>query len=159
MSWQATIARWLAPQEFEKLAKRQGDLDMEVNQRVADVIMHMDPFEPLLRQYNVVFPAKWSEDEKPEDELGSMQALQLYMWAYGQRTDVSFKHLTDWVRNHQGNATLRKGSQDKEWFYGRSAIATMTLFVREIGRLSSKYEEVMLRREPIFDAHLPTGEY
>lgn len=158
MSWKASIARLLAPEEFVELEKKKSDLDMQVNQRVADVLFKMDPFEPLLKKYHVVFPNEW-EELKPELDLDSIGAIRLCMWAYGTKTDPSFLHLVNWLRDQQGNKTLRVAKNENEWFFGRAAVATLTLFVEEIGRLSSKYEEVMSHRDKSFDAHLPVGEY
>jgi len=158
MSWKSNIARLLAPEEFVELEKQKANIDLAVNQRVADVLFKMDPFEPLLKKYSVVFPDKW-EERKPEDDLDTMGAVRLFMWAYGTRNDPNFKHLIDWLRNQQGNNTLRKAKNENEWFFGRAAVATLTLFVEEVGRLSSKYEEIMSRRDQSFDAHLPVGEY
>lgn len=158
MSWKANIARLLAPEQFEELENKKKDLDMLVNQRVADVLFKMDPFEPLLKKYNIVFPNEW-EDRKPEEDIDSVGAIRLFMWAYGTKTDPNFLHLVNWLRNQQGNNTLRKARNENEWFFGRAAVATLTLFVEEIGRLSSKYEEVMSHRDKSFDAHLPVGEY
>lgn len=157
MSWRKSIARLLAPEEFVELEQKKANLDMQVNQRVADVLFRMDPFEPLLNKYNVVFPDKW--EVKPEDDLDTMGAVRMFMWAYGTRSDPNFLHLVDWLRNQQGNNTLRKAKNDNEWFFGRAAVATITLFVDEIGRLSSKYEEMMASRDKSFDANLPVGEY
>lgn len=157
MSWRHSLARLLAPEEFAELEKRKVDLDMVVNQRVADVLFKMDPFEPLLKKYNVVFSDKW--DQKPEESLDSVEVMRLFMWAYGTRSDPSFMHLVDWLRTTQGNNTLRRAKNESEWFFGRAAVATITLFIDEVGRLASKYEEIMFSRSKTFDPHLPVGEY
>lgn len=145
------IARFLAPHVFEALEKQKQELDLTVNNRVADVLFKMDPFEPLMKKYNVIFSKEW---ERPEDSLDDVSQLRLFMWAYGVEQDPSFKHVMDWIRNTQGNATLRKGGQEEQWLYGRAAVATITLLVREIGRLSTHYRERMRKGEG-FDEHLP----
>lgn len=157
MSWRSSIARLLAPEDFAALDLAKADLEMQVNSRVADVLFKMDPFEPLIKKYHVVFSEKW--DTKPEEALDTMGAMRMFMWAYGTRLDPNFIHLVDWLRNQQGNNTLRKAKNENEWFFGRAAVATITLFVEEIGRLSSRYEEIMANRDRSFDANLPVGEY
>lgn len=148
------IARWLAPEEFAALEKQKAELEQAVNGRVADILFKMDPFEPLMKKYNVIFSEEW---DKPEDKLNDQSRLTLFMWAYGVKKDPSFIHLTDWIRNTQGNATLRKAAQNDEWFYGRAAIATITLFVSEVGRLASHYEKILAERNGAgFDQGLVT---
>lgn len=165
MRWKQIIARVLCWKEFQALEQQKIELENErvemqlrVNQRVADVLFKMDPLEPILKKYHIVFPAKW-EDDKPEQKLDSMGAMRLFMWAYGTRSDPNFLYIIDWIRTQQGNKTLRKAQNTDEWFFGRAAVATMTLFQEEIGRLSAKYEEVMAHRDQSFDQNLPVGEY
>lgn len=155
MSWRTNIAKLIAPEVFNELAEKKENLDERVNQRVADVLLKMDPFEPLMRKYNVVFSEEW---QHPEDKLDHMGKLSLVMWAHGLKKDPNFKHLVDWIRNTQGNNTIRVAKNDHEWLYGRAAIATITLLVDEIGRLSSRYEDMIEQRDSNFDAHLPVGE-
>jgi len=173
MSFGRFIAQILVPDALEELRnmraglvdernaleRERADFQLSVNRRVADVLIKMDPFEPFLRTYQVVFSDDRWEDKKPEDGLDSMEAMKLYMWAYATKRDSSFKLLVDWLRNQQGNKTLRKATNDKEWFYGRAAVAALTLFVEEIGRLSTKYEEILKGGDDSFDPHLATGEY
>lgn len=154
------LARWLAPEREElfdvkllHLQKREKDLDMEVNQRVADYLSKMDPFEPLLKKYNVVFSQEYT---RPEQKLNEQSQIQLFMWANGVESDPSFKHLINWFRDTQGNATLRKAKTDHEWLYGRAALATLTLFAEEVSRLSSRYKDILAERSgQTFDAGLP----
>ena len=152
------IAKWLAPDRELALDARSAgldvrqsaldlraqDLDLEVNNRVADIVMKMDPFEPFLKKYNVIFSKEYP---RPEDKLDSVSQLKMFMWAYGMYTDPSFRYLTSWIINTQGNATLRKGKTDPEWFFGRSAIVTIGLFVDEVGRLASHYKEILAKAE------------
>lgn len=159
MSTREKIARWLAPEAFTNVsivtaefAKKSLELDMQVNRRVADIVAKMDPFEPFFKKYHVVFSKEW---ERPEDRLNPQSQLQLFMWAYQVEGDPSFKYLVDWMRNTQGNATLRKAKNENEWFYGRAAVAVVTLLVDEVTRLASHYRELMAKRGQSFDEHLP----
>lgn len=147
MTFREHIARFLAPEYFQE----QRNFTDQVNQRVADALFKMDEFEPFLRKYHVIFSADW---QRAEDRLDEASKMQLFMWAYGMERDPNFKYLTDWIINTQGNATITKAQTDSEWFYGRAAIATMRLFVREVGRLSSHYQEIMESRGQTFDEHL-----
>lgn len=151
MRWREAIARILAPEVFVELAKKEEEVQMHINQRVAEVLLKMDPFEPFLKKYNVIFSEEW---DRPEDNLDERSKFRLTMWAYGTKKDPSFLHLINFLRDTQGNATLRKAKNDNEWFYGRAAIATLTLFVEEIGRLSSQFEETRSRKDQTFDEHL-----
>jgi hypothetical protein len=150
MTLKAALARWLAPEEFAELERQKQDLERATNQRVADVLLQMDPFEPFLKKYNVIFSEEW---RKPEERLDEQSRIRLFMWAAGIVHDPSFKHMTAWIINTQGNNTLRKGTNDYEWFFGRAAIITMDLFVSEVGRLASRYNEMLKKRDD-FDPHL-----
>lgn len=152
------VARWLSPereQELEdyeiELLKREKDMDLEINNRVAEITLKMDPFEPFLKKHNVIFGRDWIH---PEDNLDSVSQLRMFMWAYGMIDEPSFKYITNWIINTQGNNTLRKAQSDAEWFYGRSAIVTIGLFVDEVGRLASRYKEIRAREENRFDENL-----
>ena len=151
MTVRARIARFLAPSEFEELEKQKQLVDERVNQRVADFLLKMDPFEPLMRKYNVIFSDEWTH---PEDKLADRDRLGLFMWAYAANKDPHFVHVMDWIRNTQGNNTLRKGKHADEWLYGRASIATITLLIEEVGRLASKYEEYVSNRDAEFDKNL-----
>lgn len=155
MNWRKTIAVLIAPEEFDALEKGRTDLELEINRRVAEVLLKMDPFEPFLKKYNVIFSEEW---ERPEDRLNDQSRTMLFQWAYGLEGDPSWKHLTDWVRNTQGNATLRKGRHSDEWFYGRAAVIVVGLFVDEVRRLSSHYKEILAQKGHTFDPHLVVDE-
>lgn len=148
------FVKWLAREELAALEKQKAELEMRVNQRVADVIAQMDPFEPVLRKYNVIFSEEYTH---PESKLSEQSQLQFFMWASAQKQDPYFGHLMDWIRNTQGNATLRQASNDREWDYGRAAIATITLLIGEVGRLASRYEDILARRDQGFNENLPVG--
>jgi hypothetical protein len=163
MKFSERLARFLIPQEYQRLQSAiqaaesaitdaENRIEQGTRQRVAEIILKMDPFEPLMKKCNVIFSEEW---EHPEDKLDSQSQLRLFMWAYGQKDDPSFNYLMSWIQNTQGNATIRKSTNEKEWFFGRACLAVMTLFVREVGRLSSHYEDLMRRREQSFDENLP----
>lgn len=158
MSWKESMAQWLAPERERRLnterayfQKRVRDFDMEVNSRVADIILKMDPLEPFLKKYHVVFSEAW---DNLEDKLDSASQTALCMWAHGVHGDPYFKYLTEWIINTQGNSTLRKAKTEMEWFYGRASIATIALLTREIGRLSERYKETLDTRFGGFDKNL-----
>lgn len=133
------IARFLAPRYFE-------EFDLRVNQRVAKIISEMDTFEPLMKEFHGVFGKEW---EHPEEKLDDRSKTTMLMWAYGQSHDPHFKHITDWVMNTQGNETLKRAPVTAERvLYGRAQISTMILFVKEVGRLSLLYEEMMEKNKP-----------
>lgn len=133
------IARFLASDYI-------ADEDNRVNQRVAQTISQMDPFEPLLREYKGVFS---EEFEKPEQKLDSRGQMGLTMWAYQQKDDIHFKYLTEWIMNSAGNETIKRAPITNERTqYGRAQIANMVLLKREIGRLSSIYEEMLEKKNP-----------
>lgn len=138
--------------EFADLQKQREGLEMEVNRRVADYLAKMDPFEPLLRKYNVIFSEEY---DKPEANLNSQSQFQMFSWAYAQVTDPSYRHLMNWLRNKQGNATLQKGTHDGHYLYGRAAVATITLLVEEVSRLASRYKDIMAEKTGEFDRNLP----
>lgn len=152
------LALWLSP-EFQKrldeavgyaeqLREKDQLITETVNQRVADIITQMDPFEPLMRKYHGVFSKQYT---RPEDKLDEPSRIRLFMWAYGMENDASFKHLTDWIANTQGNATIRKASNDHEWFYGRASLAVILLFLEEVSRLASYYKAILAKRNREFD--------
>lgn len=132
----------LVPEEFAELEKRKKEIDYEVGDRVANTLLRMDPFEPLLKKYNIIFSEEYTH---PEDKLDVPSQINLFMWANGLEGNANFKFLTDWIRNTQGNATVRKAGVDNQWFFGRAMIASITLFVEEIGRLSSRYRDMMAK--------------
>lgn len=143
-NFRTKLAGFIAPHEAERLAEKERGIELLVNQRVADFLMKMDPFEPLLKKYHVIFSEEYAN---PEDKLDEPGQLQLFMWAYGVSGNKEFKFLVDWLRNTQGNATLRKAKNDHEWLYGRAAVATISLFTEEVSRLASRYKDILAKRD------------
>lgn len=116
-------------------------IEREVNKRVAEIILKMDPFEPLLKHYHGIFR---EEFEKVEENLDERSRFSMAMWAWGQKKDPHFKRMVDWVMDNAGNETLKRAPISYERTqYGRAQIANMILFKREIGRLASIYEEFL----------------
>lgn len=148
------IAELIAPeyvQEIEDMSKQMDGIEERVNQRIAKVLLDMDPFEPFMRKYHGVFSEQF---EHPEDKLDAKGQLLMKSWGYQQRNDPSFKFMTEWMLNTQGNNTLRKAKIDHEWFFGRACIVSIELFVRETGRLAGLYEELIEKDKNQFDENL-----
>lgn len=116
-------------------------LEQRANQRAAEIISKMDPYEPLLKEYHGVFS---EENEKVEERLNDQGKLGMAMWAYGQRGDPHLARMIEWIMNNAGNEVLKRApiSADRTQ-YGRAQIANMILFRREIGRLALLYEEML----------------
>lgn len=151
MMWRERIARYLAPEVFAQVDMREHSVTMEVNQRVAEFIAKMDPFEPLMRSFNIVFTDDY---EKPEQGLNTQSQILLKSWAYGVRDDPSFKHLMQWIINQQGNNAIRKGNPTPETIlFSRAMLAAPVFVMAEVRRLAQLYEELILRREEDFDPH------
>lgn len=163
------IAEWIAPEyvrasiiqwekataEFDRVALLEKEVALRVNQRVADVLSTMDPFEPLLRKYHVIFSPEYP---RPEDKLSAKSQYDFFVWAHFLEQDPNFKFLNDWIRNLQGNATVRQAKNSDEWFMGRAILATVTLYIREVSRLASRYKDIIAKRDGSFDAFLPVDE-
>lgn len=148
------IRAFLFSDMLDGILAREKNIDNEINERVATILAKMDPFEPLLKKYNIIFSKEY---EKPEDRLSDQSRLQLFMWAWAAEKDPSFLFLTEWLRNKQGNATVRKSSTDQQWFFGRAMVASISLFVEEVSRLSSRYKDILAQQDGQgFDPHLPT---
>lgn len=142
------IIRKLFPKPFEAVAEKERILNATVGQRVAETLAKMDPFEHLFKEFHGIFS---EEFERPEEKLDTRSRLSLTMWAYQQATDPSFKFLTNWVMNTQGNETLKRAAVTPERIlYGRAQISSTLLFVNEIKRLGALYED-MLKKDQPFD--------
>jgi len=152
MTIRQRLVQWVFSKELQELHEREDQLTREVNQRVAFIVSQLDPFEPLLKQFHGVFSEEFTS---AEDNLSEPAQLALFMWAYTQKNDPYFKHLTSFLLNTQGNATIRQAQNDREWFFGRAVISTLLLFIREVERLSSHYEDILAKRDRSFDPYLP----
>ncbi len=132
------IARFLAPDYFQEVEK---NFESRVNQKVAAIIAKMDPFEPLMLKFNGIFSREY---DHPESKLDAKGQIQMKLWGYQQAHDPCFEHMMNWMMDTQGNATLKRGNPTPETIlYGRSQISNIVLILREIGRLSLLYEEML----------------
>lgn len=119
------------------------DHALEINRRVAEIVSQMDPLYPLLKQYSVIFSEEFERVEEPLDEPSR---IGMAMWAYGQKRDPYMKRMIEWIMNSAGNETMKRAPITAERTqYGRGQIANMILFRKEIGRLSTIYEELLGR--------------
>lgn len=131
---------------------REKNLDNEVNRRVASTLSKMDPFEPLMKEFNGIFS---QENEHVEDSLDARGQLMLRTWGYQNADSIAFKYLTDWVMNTQANETLKKAPvTEARILYGRAQISCMLLFVKEVKRLSEAYKD-MLGKKDDYDPSTP----
>lgn len=150
-----SIAKWLVPCHFkeweddhEGIVAKQKELhaklkgvDEQVDQRVAQILLSMDPFEPLMQKYHGTFGPSY---ERPEDKLSKPGRTAMLMWGYAQKNDPSFEHFTQWILDTQGNAMVKKGNPTPETIlFSRAMIAGPLLMREEIKRLASLYEEMM----------------
>lgn len=148
------IARYLAPEAFAQVDKRAYAIDSEVSQRVAEIILKMDPFEPLMKSFNIVFTDDYP---RPEDGLNTQSQILLKSWAYALRDDPSFKHLMQWIINMQGNAAVKKGNPTPETIlFSRAMLAAPVLVMAEVRRLAQLYEELIAKRDEMFDPNIAT---
>lgn len=140
------IANIIAPEYIRKLEERAQDAELKVNKRVAEVILNIDPFDILRKEFHGIFS---EEFEHPEEKLDERSKLGMMMWAYQQKHDPHFKHMVDWIMNSAGNETLKRAPITTDRVqYGRAQISTMVLYRKEIGRLSSLYEEILEKNKP-----------
>lgn len=147
------IAELVAPDVFREFqdrladeAKKTTEAELSANRRYAEMILKMDPFEPIIKRFNGIFS---EEFERPEDRLDAAGQLRLKMWAYQQKTDPAFKHMIEWIMNSAGNETMKRAPITNERTqYGRAQISNMVLLRDEIGRLSSLYEEELEKHKP-----------
>lgn len=131
------------------------DVDNRVNQRVADMILKMDPFEQIMKKFHGIFS---EEFERVEQKLSDQDRIRLSMWAYHEKEDPSFRYFSDWIMNSLGNQTFKSSARSNKelgevLMYGKAGIAAMLLYKKEIGRLSSLYEEILQKKnEGNFDS-------
>lgn len=139
------VGRFLASEYISDVEARAKDFELKVNQRVAEYIGHMDPFQPLMKEFHGIFS---DEFEHPEEKLDDRSRIGFLMWAYQQKSDPSFRFMTEWIMNSQANETLKRAPVTPERIqYGRAQISTVILFKREIGRLALLYEEILAKQK------------
>lgn len=160
--WKARIRAWLFRSETDALIRQQSLLDererhieQAVNQRVAEVLTKMDPFEPVMRMYRGVFGETF---ERPEERLDAQSILRLQTLGYTLADDPSFNYLCEWIMNSQGNETLTKAAVTPERIlYGRAQISGVLAFRKEVRRLSEAYKDVLDgRKASSFDPNIST---
>lgn len=133
-------------QERASVDKMRIEIENLVNQRVAQTLLQMDPFEPLLRKYKGSFSEVY---ERPEDKLDATGRMKLMMLGYHLNTDPSFKYFIQWMLDTEGNNYIRKGNPTPEsMLYSRAMLAAPTLMKREIRRLAALYEDEVERNKP-----------
>lgn len=140
-----SIARWIAPDAFY-------DIENSINQRVAFLASNIDPFEHMMKRFHGVFSKEY---ERPEEMLDERSQFNMKMWGWQQAKDPCFKYLTDWIMNVQANETLKRAAVTTERImYGRAQVSCMLLYVKEIERLASLYQEILDKdkEDPDFQA-------
>lgn len=150
------IAAVISPERARDLIQLEKDLgelarniDLETNRRVAELVSKMDPYEPLMRSFNSIFSEDYS---RPEDKLDEPSKMAMYMLGYRWTEDPSFNFLADWIINQHGNAVFKKPGVTKDnaldvLNFGKAQISTVVLLRKELGRLSSLYQEIMRKEE------------
>lgn len=135
------VARFVAPAFIQSLENAVKEKELEVNQRVANVIATMDPYEPYMRRFKGVFS---EEFDNPEDKLNEQSRVGMYMWGYQQDNDPNFKFVTNWIINTQANATIkRKNISVDEMLYCRAKITTAIQLRDEVRRLANIYRDIL----------------
>lgn len=131
---------------IQEIEKREKNLESTINQRVAETLSKMDPFEPLLKEFHGAFNREF---ERVEDNLDERSRINMAMWAYAQYRDPFFIRMIEWVMNGAGNETLKRAAPTEiRLMYGRAQISTMVLLRDEIKRLSGVYEEIIEKNKP-----------
>ena len=124
-------------------------MEHSVNQRVASIIMKMDPFEPFFQKFGGVFS---KNVVKPGDNLNEQSKILLEMWANKTHTDPSFIYLCDWLRDKQGQDMVQKGNPTAEnILYSRALFSIVVSLQDEIRRLSGLYDERLKGKDEDFD--------
>ncbi len=149
-----TLKKLLFRSELERLARRERDLNTEVNQRVAAAVSKIDPIELLMKDFHGIFSKTHERVEDPLDDPGQ---LMMQIWGWQNATSPAFERMTEWIMNTQGNETLKKAAVTPERIlYGRAQISGVLLFVREVKRLSEAYKERLAQgKGEGFDESIP----
>ena len=136
------IAKFIAPKLF-------SDFERKVNQRVAEITLHQDPFEILSKEFNGIFSKEY---EHPEDRLDERGQLMMKIWAGEQRDSASFKYMCQYIMDSAGNETLKRAPITVERVqYGRAQIASVLLLRNEVNRLANLYDEFLNKDKEKFD--------
>lgn len=133
-------------EEINAVNKMRDGVENTINQRVAQVLLQMDPFEPLFRTYKGAFSEVY---EKPEDKLDETGRMKMMMLGYHLRSDPSFKFLIQWMLDTEGNNYIRKGHPTPQnLLFSRAMLTSPLLLRREIDRLGSAYDDWMSKNKP-----------
>lgn len=142
------IARLIDPASFAQMQSEQES----VNQRVAEALTRIDPWELIFKEYGGAFGDQY---ERPEEKLNANSALQLEMWGWYQTKDPSFEYLIQWMLDTQGNTMVKKGNPTPEnILFSRAMIAAPMLLKREARRLASLYQERLDNKNEEFDSEV-----
>ena len=138
--------------ERARLAEREANITLEVNQRVAQTLAQMDPLETLFKEFHGIFSEEHERVEDPLDEKGQ---LLMRTWAWQNRDHPAFKRLMDWIANTTGNETLKRAPVTTERIlYGRAQISMVVLLNKEVRRLASAYEDMLNKKDTDFDSNV-----
>lgn len=129
----------------DEWSRKLTDADNHVNVRVAEVLMSMDPFEPLMQKFRGSFA---SLRERPEDGLDATSQLRMWMWGYQMMGDESFNYLMQWLLDREGNNFIRKGrATQEEILFSRAMLAAPQTVREQVKRLASRYVEYLERNK------------
>lgn len=134
---------WFFAHQLKVILKKEREIDSIIGQRVAEIVSKMDPFEPLMKQFHGVFSEEY---QHPEQQLSDPGQIQMEMLGFQLKDDPSFRYLTEWMMNTQGNATIKAPNLNRDtaldiMLYGRAQISTMILLKKEVSRLASLHQE------------------
>ena len=138
------------------LDQEKSEIELKINQRVAEIVSHMNPLEVFLAEHNVILSEYY---ERVEDRLSEQSKLSIAMWAWGQKRDPHMQRMMDWIINTAGNQMLKSPARSNEergevLLWGKAQIANILLLKKELGRLASIYER-HLNPDKDFDENLP----
>ena len=136
------MAEFVFRKELDELIRMQREQENIINQRVAEIVAKMDPWELIMKEYHGVFSEEY---QHPEYQLNEQGKFLMEAFGYQVNNDPSLKYLIEWIMNVQGNSTIKapKMTRDSAFdvlLYGRAQIATMLLLKKEVGRLASNYQ-------------------
>lgn len=140
------IAEWIAFDYIDGLKKNSNNVELRINQRVAEVTSGIDPLDLILKDYNAIYSQDFDD---PEENLNEVGKIGMYMWGWQQSKDPYFEHMVNWIIDSAGNETMKRAPITKERTqYGRAQMSNMILFKKQVGRLSSLYEEYLDKHKP-----------
>jgi hypothetical protein len=141
------IARFIAPDVFNTIVKRAEFSEAKISQRVADIVLQLDPLDLALKKYNIDFLKEYN---RPYEDMDGPSQFMMMQWGYQQHNDPSFRKMTEWIANSQGNISFKKGRNREDLLFGQGAVCTMEVLRQEVKTLYNMYEERQ-RRPGEFD--------